>query len=104
MKSTERDKVLLDIINPIYQVLVSAEALNVGYNLPDLDAAINASGVSTELSGIQTIGRINRYKEGKVPVMINLACDNTQEMIWVQNRTKNMTSLWVTSIKEGDIN
>lgn len=104
MKADEREKVLVKITDPIYQVIVSAEALNVGYNLPDLDAAINASGVSTELSGIQTIGRINRYKEGKLPVMINLAADNTQEMIWVQNRTKNMTSTWITSIKEININ
>lgn len=103
MKPAERDKVLLDIINPMYQVLVSAEALNVGYNLPDLDAAINASGVSTELSGIQTIGRINRYKEGKVPVMINLACENTQEMVWVENRTKNISARWIHSIKEINI-
>ena len=45
------------------------------------------------------IGRINRYKEGKVPVMINLACDNTQEMVWVTNRTKNISSQWVNSIR-----
>jgi len=99
MKDNDRAAVLATISDPKYKVLVSAEALNVGYNLPDLDAAICASGVSTELVGIQMIGRINRYKEGKTPVMINLACDNTQEMIWVTNRTKNISSQWVNSIK-----
>lgn len=99
MKNNERELVLNTIDDPKYRVLVSAEALNVGYNLPNLDAAICASGVSTELVGIQMIGRINRYKEDKVPVMINLACDNTQEMIWVQSRTKNISSQWVNSIK-----
>ena len=103
MKDNDRAAVLATISDPKYKVLVSAEALNVGYNLPDLDAAICASGVSTELVGIQMIGRINRYKEGKTPVMINLACDNTQEMIWVTNRTKNISSQWVNSIKH-DLN
>lgn len=99
MKDNDRADVLSKISDSKYKVLVSAEALNVGYNLPNLDAAICASGVSTELVGIQMIGRINRYKEGKVPVMINLACDNTQEMVWVTNRTKNISSQWVNSIR-----
>ena len=49
MKDIDRKLVLELISKPKYKVLVSAEALNAGYNLPDLDAAICASGVSTEL-------------------------------------------------------
>ena len=100
MKDIDRKLVLELISKPKYKVLVSAEALNVGYNLPDLDAAICASGVSTELVGIQMVGRINRYKKGKIPVMINLVCDNTQEMNWVSKRTENMSPIWTDNLNK----
>lgn len=100
MTKEARESVLEDIGNPDIRVIVSAEALTTGYNLPDLDAAICAAGVSTELTGIQMTGRANRFKEGKRALMINLCCDNTQEVIWVKSRTNFTDPEWVTSISK----
>ena len=76
------------------KVIVSAEALTTGYDLPDLDAGICVSGVSSEIIGIQSLGRITRHKEGKnKPMFINLYCENTQEESWVKTKTKELNPL-----------
>lgn len=80
MSKDDREQALKDAIKPSTKVLVSAEALTTGYDLPDLDAGICVSGVSSEIVGIQSLGRITRHKEGKEkPLFINLYCENTQE-------------------------
>ncbi len=100
MTTPEKESTMLRLESENIQVLVSAEALTTGYNLPELDAAICASGVSTELSGIQAAGRVNRFKEGKRALMINLYCDKTQEEIWVRSRSNFTEPQWITSINK----
>ncbi len=80
MHKTVREEVLEKAKD--YRVLVSADALTTGYDLPSLDSAICASGVSTEIIQIQSLGRIGRIQEGKLkPLFINLYCTSTQEEI-----------------------
>lgn len=99
LKSREREEILLKFASPIYKVLISVEALNEGLNIVELDRAISAAGVATELVGIQTLGRICRKKEGKTAIFINLYSNNTVEKRWVQERTKSLKALEV-SVKE----
>ena len=72
------------------RVICSATALNTGYNLPSIDAAIVASGVSTQLANIQQIGRTVRLQRGKRAIVINLYIDKTQERKWCENKLGNM--------------
>lgn len=100
MKAAEKNATLEAIKLKETKVLVSAEALIVGYDLPELDCAISAAGVATELVGIQSLGRVNRIVEGKMPVFVNLYCDKTQELSWVTSRTKELNVNWVKTSNE----
>jgi superfamily II DNA or RNA helicase len=75
------------------QLLISVDALTEGLNVPDADGAICVSGVSTELTQIQSLGRIIRVKEGKQALFINLYVPDTQEEVWIKNKTKNLKNV-----------
>lgn len=86
MKQEERQKILEDYSSNKFNILVTAEALNQGYNLPSIDRAISASGDSVALTFKQRLGRILRIEENKKAVFYNLFVDNTQEEAWVKNK------------------
>ena len=85
---------------PEYNVLIAVDALNAGLDVPDANAAITVSGVSTELVGTQTLGRILRFIPNKTALFVNLYTKNTVEENWTRNRTsafKNCT--WVNNLR-----
>ncbi len=89
IKAKDRVKILENVKSSLCKVIVSAQALNTGYNLPDIDGAICLSSTGTELTFIQTRGRIIRLNDSgkeKVAIFINLYVRNTQEFTWVKNR------------------
>jgi len=92
MSTSDRSSSLLRAGDSSVRVICSATALNAGYDLPSIDAAIVAAGVSTELVNIQQIGRTVRIREGKHALIINLFVDKTQERVWVESKLKNMDS------------
>ena len=101
MKMEDRDKVLEDFADNKCKILICVDALNAGFNVPDADAAICVSGVSTELVAIQTRGRVSRYLEGKEAIFINLYGEDTIEKSWVKNKTKNIPAVrWIESINQ----
>lgn len=102
MKDEERERVLAEFnSNKELKYLVAADALNAGLNIPDLDAAISLSGVSTELDNVQRLGRILRFSPEKKAIFINLYSDNTIEKTWVEKRNKSIeSSIWVTSLAQ----
>lgn len=57
LKPEERELILEDFSRS-RKVLIAVDALNAGLNVPDADAAITISGVSTELVGIQQLGQL----------------------------------------------
>lgn len=83
-----------------FNILVAVDALNMGFDLPEIDAGISAAGVSTELTNIQQKGRTLRFKDNKRSLFINLFTDDTQEKKWVENKTKQMNPIWVKSVAE----
>ena len=91
LKNNEREDVLKQFENNTYRILVSVDALNAGLNIPDTDSAMCVSGVSTELTNTQQIGRISRKSSNdKVSLFINFYANNTVEESWVRSKTSKL--------------
>lgn len=89
MKKKEKEAALETFAqDPSKKVLISAMALNQGYNLPNIDGAICASGTSVELTNIQQLGRSLRKASNKSDaIFVNLYVPDTQEEKWVRSKT-----------------
>ncbi len=100
MKEDERKIVLKNFENGTFSILIAVDALNAGLNVPDVDSAICVSGVSTELTNVQQLGRIIRFRDNKLALFINLYSSNTVEENWVKSKTKNLNNVtWVKSVQ-----
>jgi superfamily II DNA or RNA helicase len=105
LKKDERINILREFNEGLFNILIGVDALNEGINIPDIDGAICLSGVSTELTNTQQLGRILRYQEGKRrPLFVNFFTDKTVEKNWVEDKTvkaglKSVTK-WITNINE----
>lgn len=101
MKDKDRTQVLQDFEDSKYKILIAVDALNAGLNVPDVDAAICVSGVSTELTSVQQLGRIIRKRPDKVAMFINLYSKGTVEENWVKSKTKTFPNLiWTNNISQ----
>lgn len=100
MDNKERAQHLQDFKDGKTNILVSADALNQGFDLPEIDAAICASGTSVTLTLVQQLGRIVRIKDEKQALFINLYVENTQEKKWVETKTNGFNPHYVTKIDE----
>lgn len=102
MKDDEREAALKAFEDGKHNILVAVDALNEGLNVPEVDAAICLSGVSTELVNTQQLGRILRYKTGKRAIFINLYTTDTVEKRWVTDKTKRVATntKWIKTVDE----
>jgi len=75
----EKERNLLEFALSKTRVLVAVDGLNEGVDIKGADAAICASGVSTELTNTQQLGRIIRPEDGKRPLFINIYTEETVE-------------------------
>lgn len=57
MKDDAREATLAQLASGEIDILIAVDALNAGLNVPDVDAAICVSGVSTELTNTQQVGQ-----------------------------------------------
>lgn len=101
LSTQDRELALSEFESNKFRILIAVDALNAGLNVPDTDSGICVSGVSTELTNTQQLGRLSRRtSEDKVALFINLYAGNTVEENWVRSKTdklKNVT--WVTSTR-----
>ena len=73
-------------------------------NIPDADSAICISGVSTELTQIQHLGRVGRFAKNKKALFINLFSKDTIEETWVRKKTKSLKNVrWIQNIDKIDV-
>lgn len=93
LKTAERETVLSDYSEGKFNVLISVDALNEGFNVENVDCGMTVSGSSTELEQIQRLGRCIRKQAGKVALFINLYSIGTQEEKWVRKRTENINNV-----------
>jgi superfamily II DNA or RNA helicase len=94
LNKAQKNKVLDTAKSKLCSVICSAQALNTGYNLPDIDAAICVSSTGTELTFIQELGRTTRLNDDgstKTSTFITLYSSSTQERTWVENKIKNLS-------------
>lgn len=67
-------------------VLVSAQVLDEGFDVPDAEIAIIVGGSSSPRRQIQRIGRVLRPREGKLATIYELAILDTTEVDYVRRR------------------
>ncbi len=80
--------------------ILTAKALNAGFNLEVASFGLSLSGTGKSLTRIQQLGRIIRYQEGKRAVFVNLYTAGTQEEKWIRDGTSTFSVEWVTSIEQ----
>jgi superfamily II DNA or RNA helicase len=80
--------------------MCSAKALNEGFNVERCSLGICGSGNSKKLDQIQQLGRTIRVKEGKVAIFVNLYVPNTQDEVWIRNRTWSQNPIWINKPEE----
>lgn len=100
LKKAEREAILAEFKSGAFKTLVAVDALNEGFNVPDVDAAICVSGVSVELVAIQQLGRVIRFKEGKEALFINLYTKDSVEHRWTEAKSRSLNPVWVEHSKE----
>ncbi len=62
------NNVIMQFKQAEYGVLIGADMLNEGIDIPDAEIGINVSSSKTKLELVQRMGRVLRKKEGKKPV------------------------------------
>lgn len=64
----EPNKVIMQFKQAEHGVLIGADMLNEGIDIPDAEIGINVSSSKTRLELVQRMGRVLRMKQGKKPV------------------------------------
>ena len=74
-------------------VLCSTKALNQGFDVPDANMGVICGITSKSLSMIQRVGRLIRFKEGKVGSIVILYVADSQEEKWLKNAVKSLNNV-----------
>lgn len=74
-------------------VLVSAQVLDEGFDVPDADVAIVAGGTGSERRYVQRIGRVLRPRPGKRAVVYELAVQASAEVSQVSRRRRALAHM-----------
>lgn len=83
------------------KLILSVDALSRGFNIPSLEGGISTKAVSSEWRFFQELGRINRISDSiKKLKFINLYVADTQEEVWVKEKTKNFFPIFINSLNE----
>jgi superfamily II DNA or RNA helicase len=82
------------------KIISTVQALDAGFDFPELSLAVIAAGYSSSLTNIQRVGRTVRAVEGKEAIIVNLYSKGTQEESWLANRQKGSTVQYLSSIND----
>lgn len=85
------------------RVINTAESLDQGTDIEDIDTSLVCSGTSSVLQALQRTGRDIRVKEGKLACEINLFLRNTQSEKWLRKRQRKhprKTIKYISDINE----
>jgi len=80
-------------------VLSTAQALDMGADIPDIDLAVITSATSKKLQSIQRIGRAIRYQEDKRAIIVDVYAKDTQDEYWLKNRYDSFPSRTIRKIR-----
>lgn len=93
MNDSDREQVLKDVRSPETKVICTVDALNAGFDLPDIDAGIALSYVSSAITSIQVLGRTLRIQEGKKAGFFNFYVRDSQEEKWLRTKLRVMPDI-----------
>lgn len=103
MKKGENEKSLEKFKQNHIKGIVSASALDEGFDDDTVCLGINTSFTTNPTTQVQRIGRVVRLradKKEKVSLFINLYCRNTQEEIWLEKSQKYTESFSLPNLEE----
>ena len=83
--------------------LASSKAANQGLDIKGLSVGINMAVNSSQITGIQQLGRISRIEENKTAEMFTIVIKGTQDEVWFQNSNKNQSYLEIDEQQLDDI-
>ncbi|HUS30427.1 MAG TPA: DEAD/DEAH box helicase [Kofleriaceae bacterium] len=89
IRRKERTEMLSRFSSGACNVLVSAQVLDEGFDIPDADVAIVVGGTSSQRRQVQRIGRVLRPRPGKHAVVYELVVEGTAEVRQSFDRATN---------------
>ena len=103
---TRLKKMALDAITTgKSRIICTASSLDKGFDVPDINLGITASGTSNFTQYIQRGGRVKRkdmFQTNKVVLLVNLYIKNTKDEIWLNKRQSKAKHkiYWVNSLED----
>lgn len=91
--SKDKKAILNNFSQSKNEKLIAVKALNQGFNVPECDLAIIASGTGSKVDFPQRLGRILRVQENKQAICIQLYIKNSKDKDWVTERTKDIPNV-----------
>jgi superfamily II DNA or RNA helicase len=89
----QKESALKDFIDGTKNVLCSTKALNQGFDAPNATMGVICGITSKSLSMIQRVGRLIRFKEGKIGQIYILYVENSQEEKWLKASIKSLNNV-----------
>ena len=86
IRRSERSRAIAGFRSGECPVLVSAQVLEEGFDVPDADLAIVVGGTASTRRHVQRVGRVLRPREGKRALIYELAVADTTETSYVVRR------------------
>lgn len=80
------------------RIISTVQALDAGFDFPELSLAIVAAGYSSQLTNIQRVGRTVRALPDKEAIIINIFTKNTQEERWMTKRQEGFKVVNLESV------
>lgn len=90
MKDKDLENVLLSFKNNDICMILTAKKFNEGVDMPEVEWGIEIGGNSSVIQNPQRIGRIIRYKEGKIGKFVHITSVGTVEQNWIIGAYKNL--------------
>lgn len=83
------------------RILLTSQAMDAGYDLPEIELGVVHSGNSTKRQEGQRKGRAARYVLNKTAIIVNLYVKDTQEVKWLKGRQKNARNIyWIDNVDD----
>ena len=89
-RSKKDNKSIIEYFNSINTgVIVSPTSLRTGVDIKGLSVGITVSGNSSQILGIQALGRVVRKEDDKIAEFFTLVVANSCDELWFNNANKN---------------
>lgn len=95
-KKNDNKKVIEEFNSKDKGLICSITSLKTGVDIKGLSVGIAMTCNSSQILGIQSLGRVIRKEEGKVAEFFTLVINNSVESNWYNNASKNQNYITIT--------